>query len=293
MTRDDEVIQKLEETTGTLLGKAQQLLTTALPGGPGAFVYVVMSNLVGKLFGNTQKYVESVINRPITLPDFIYSEPLDEELEVFFQSNRLKSIRSEFPTQYEDFSKDDWTKMRRYYMPLYYTLVVKEPFVSQMFSSEILSQNYKRIIQDFDLFPLYKKAIQTVPSASRQNALWGAVTSILGTTVKEVWSKDYAKQLFEEAKANPEVAALIENVKTKIGEKVDLAKLTELRDTIKYITGRAIAPADQALLELPMKAVEYVAQVTPDGQVVIPGAFTRKLHLRANSKVRVFMFYDE
>ena len=293
MTRDDEVIQKFEETTGTLLGKAQQLLTTVLPGGPGAFVYVVMSNLVGKLFGNTRKYVESAINRPITLPDFIYSEPLDEELAEFFKNERLKSVRSEFPQQYDDFSRDDWTKIRRYYMPLYYTLVVREPFMREMFSFEIQSQNYKRIIQDFDLFPLYKKAIQTIPSASRQNALWGAITNILGTTVKEVWSKDYAKQLFEEAKANPEVAPLVENVKTKIGQKVDLAQLTELRDTIKYITGRAIAPAGQALLELPMKAVEYVAQVASDGQVVIPGEFTRKLHLRANSKVRVFMFYDE
>ena len=187
MTRDEEVIQSIEEKAGTILGKAQEFLTTALPGGPGAFAYVVVSNLVGKLFGNARKYVEEAVNRPITLPDFIYVEPLDEELEEFFKDGRLQSIRSEFPERYEDFSNNDWLTMRRYYKPLYYTLTVKEPLVTEMFSFEIQSQNYKRIIYDFDLFPLYKKAIQSVPSASRQNALWSAVTSILKGTVKEMW----------------------------------------------------------------------------------------------------------
>ena len=83
MTRDEEVIQSIEEKAGTILGKAQEFLTTALPGGPGAFAYVVVSNLVGKLFGNARKYVEEAVSRPITLPDFIYVEPLDEELEEF------------------------------------------------------------------------------------------------------------------------------------------------------------------------------------------------------------------
>ena len=295
MTRDEEVIQTLEVKTGTILQNAQQILTTVLPGGPGAFAYVVVSNLVGKLFGNARAYVENAVNRPITLPDFIYVEPLDEELTAFFKDARLKSIRSEFPAQEENFSDNDWAAMRRYYMPLYYTLTLREPFVSQMFSFEIQKQDYKRIINDFDLFSLYKKTIQSIPSASRQNALWSAVTGVLKDTVKEVWSKDYAKQLFEQAKAQPEVAVLVENIKTKIREKtgVDVAQLSELRDTIKYVTGRSIAPEGQTVVEFPMKAIEYVAKIAPDGRLPLPVEVTRKLHLRPNATVRVVILCED
>lgn len=294
MTRDEEVIQILETKTGTILEKAQQFLTMALPGGPGVFAYVVVSNLVGKLFGNVRAYVENAVNRPITLPDFIYVEPLDEELTAFFNDPRLKSIRSEFPAQEENFSDNDWATMRRYYMPLYYTLTLREPFVSQMFSFEIRNQDYKSIINDFDLFPLYKKAIQSIPSASRQNALWSVVTSVLKNTVKEVWSKDYAKQLFEQAKAQPEVAVLVENIKAKIREKVgiDVEQLSELRDTIKYITGRSISPEGQTVGEFPMKALEYVTKISPEGQLPVPAEVTRKLHLRPNSTVRVVILCE-
>jgi hypothetical protein len=292
MTRDEEVIQKFEEKTDTILQKAQQYLTMALPGGPGVFAYVVVSNLVGKLFGHTRKYVERAVNRPITLPDFIYVEPLDEELEEFFDDGRLKSIRSEFPERYGDFSNNDWTTMRRYYMPLYYTLTVKEPFVSQMFSFEIQSQNYKRIIHDFDLFPLYKKTLQSIPSASKQNALWSAVTSIVKGTVNEVWNKGYALQLFEEAKTQPEVAGLIENIKVKVSEKVDLEQLSELKETIQYIAGRSISPEEQPVPTFPMKAIESIATVLPNGQLSVPGEITRKLHLRPNSTVRVLILCE-
>jgi hypothetical protein len=296
MTRDEEMIQTFEEKTGILLEKAQQFLATTLPGGPGVFAYVVMSNLVGKLFGNTRKYVERAVNRPITLPDFIYSEPLDEELEEFFNDERLKSIRSEFPENSKSFSNNDWAKMRRYYMPLYYTLVIKELFVTEMFSFEIQSQNYKRIIEDFELFPLYKKTMQSIPSASRQNALWSTVTSILGTTVKEVWSKDYAKQVFEEAKGDPEVAGLIQNIKAKISDKVDINQLLELKDTIKYLTGRSIPSEDQAFFELPIRSVEYVAKVSSDGQIqriMIPEKVIRELALKPHSTVRVVILHEK
>jgi len=296
MARDEEVIQKFEEKTGVILGKAQQYLAAALPGGPGVFAYVVVSNLIGKLFGNTRKYVETAVNRPVTLPDFIYVEPLDEELEEFFDDERLKSIRSEFPERYEDFSNNDWTAMRRYYKPLYYTLTVKEPFLNEMFSFEIQNQDYKRIVSDFDLFPLYKKAIQNIPSASRQNSLWSAVTSVFKDTVKEVWNKDYAVQLFEEAKTHPEVAGLVENIKVKIREKVDYEQLSELRETIQYIAGRSISSEAQTLSELPVNAVEYVAQFSPDGQIrqiTIPEKIIKELELKPHSNVRVFILHKE
>lgn len=293
MTRDEEVIQKFEEKTGVILEKAQEFLSTALPGGPGVFAYVVVSNLVGKLFGNTRKYVEEAVNRPIALPDFIYVEPLDEELEEFFDDKRLKSIRAEFPERYEEFSNTDWLTMRRYYKPLYYTLTVKEPFVTEMFSFEIQSQNYKRIIYDFDLFASYKKAMQSIPSASRQNALWSAITSILKGTVKEVWSKDYAKQLFKEAKTHPEVAGLVEEIKMKVGEKVDLDQLSELKETLHYLTGRSLSPEGQTISNFPMKAMEYVTKVLPDGKLSVPAEISRTLHLRSNSTVRVLIFCED
>jgi hypothetical protein len=294
MTRDEEVLQTFEEKTSVILGKAQQYLSTALPGGVGVFSYVVMSNLIGKLFGHTRRYVESAIARPVTLPDFVYVEPLDEELEVFFDSDRLQSIRAEFPAKYEDFSDNDWGTMRRYYMPLYYTLIMKEPFVSEMFAFEIQSQNYKRIIYDFDLFSSYKKAVQSAPTASKQNALWNAVTSVLKGTVNEVWNKDYATQLFEEARTHPEVAALIEDIKVKIGDKVDLEKVSELRETIQYLTGRSVPQAARKNIPVfPMKTVEYTGEVLPDGKVELPQEVLRSLHLRSGSKVKILLMCDE
>lgn len=292
MTRDQEVLQALEEKSSIVLGKAQEFLTTALPGGPGAFAYIVMSNLVGKLFGHTKQYVEKAVNRPVTLPDFIYIEPLDEELEEFFSSDRLKSVRAEFPARSEDFSNNDWATLRRYYKPLYYTLVVKEAFVSEMFSFEIQSQNYKRIIHDFNLFSHYKKALQTVPSASKQNALWSAVTSVMKSTVSEVWSKDYAKQMFEDARQNPEVAGLIERVKTKIEEKVKIGTLSELRDAVKYVAGRSL-PMKEQPVELPMKAIDCVAEIGADGRLSLPDHVINTLHLRTGTKVRLLVLSDE
>lgn len=294
MTRDEEVLQTLEGKTSVILGKAQQYLSTALPGGVGVFSYVVMSNLIGKLFGHTRRYVERAVMRPVTLPDFVYVEPLDEELEIFFESERLQSIRSEFPAKYEDFSNSDWAAMRRYYMPLYYTLVIKEPFVSEMFAFEIQSQSYKRIVYDFDLFSSYKKALQSVPTASKQNALWNAVTSVLKDTVSEVWNKDYAKQLFEEARSHPEVASLIEDIKTKIGEEVDLEKISELRETVQYLTGRSVPQSSQKSVPIfPLKSVEYTGEVLPDGKIALPPEVLRSLHLRSGSRVRVLLLCDE
>ncbi|MBD3309399.1 hypothetical protein GF339_23580 [candidate division KSB3 bacterium] len=293
MTTDQELIQKFESQAGVLLEKAQQYLTTALPGGPGVFAYVVVSSLVGKLFGHTKDYVERAINKPVTLPDFVYVEPLDEELEVFFDDKRFKSLRAEFPEKYEDFTNEDWLKMRRYYKPLYYTFYFKDPFMVQMFSFEIQSQNYKRIIQDFELLPLYKQALNSVPSASRQHALWCAVTSIMKDTVNDVWNKEYAKDLFEEAKGHPEVAELIENIKAKVREKVDIEKLMEWKETIEYITGRSLSPETTKRPEPAMKALEYVTTVLPDGQLTIPKDVVRQLDLKTLAKVRVLLLCEE
>lgn len=293
MTRDEEVLQKFEEKATVVLGKAQQYLTTALPGGVGAVAYIVMSNLIGKLFGHTRQYVEKAINRPVTLPDFIYIEPLDEELEEFFDNARLQSLRAEFPARYEDFSEQHWATMRQYYMPLYYTLVVKEPFVSEIFASEIQTQNYKRIIKDFSLFTLYKQAMQTLPSASKQNAFWGAVTGVMKDTVKDVWSKEYAKSLFEEARKDPEVSNLIEQVKTKVGEKVNLEKLTGLKDMVKSLTGRALKNPEQRPPELPMKALECTAEILSGGKLRVPAEVTQILHLRPGTNVRLIVLCEE
>jgi len=294
MTRDEELIQKFETKTDALLGKVQQYLTTTLPGGPGVFAYVVLSNLVGKLFGNTREYVERAVGKPVTITDFVYVEPLDEELEEFFEDTRFKSLRTEFPENYEDFTNDDWMKMRRYYKPLYYAVYFKDPFMTEMFSFEIQSQNYKRIIEDFELLPLYKKTLNSVPSASRQNALWSAATTILKDTVKDVWSKNYAKQLFEEAKAQPEVAELIDNIKTKIGEKVDLEKLKEWRETVKDLTGRSVSPLGGTAAETLMKPIEYVAHISSDGQIqqiIIPEKIIRSLGIQPRDSVQVFILH--
>jgi nucleoid DNA-binding protein len=285
MTHDEELIQTFEGKADTIMQKAQQYLAATLPGGPGVFAYVVMSNVVGKLVGNTKEYVEQAVSRPITLPDFVYSEPLDEELEEFFEDERLHTIRAEFPEKYEDFTHEDWAKMRRYYMPLYYTLVIREPFVTEMFAAEIQTQNYKRIIEDFDLFPVYKKSIQSIPSASRQNALWSAVSGVLKETVNEVWNKEYAKQVFEEANNQPEVAALVQNVKDKIREKIDLNQLVELKNLVGEFTGRetpapgrTVLSRDEDLIQTMEtktdavlgKAQQYLAAALPGG----PGVFT-------------------
>lgn len=290
MSRDEELIQKFEEKTGSLLEKAQQYLTTTLPGGPGVFAYVVVSNLVGKLFGNTKEYVETAVSKPVTLPSFVYVEPLDEELEVFFDEPRFKSLRTEFPENYENFSDSDWSKMRRYYKPLYYAFYFRDPFMTEMFAYEIQSQNYKRIIEDFELLPMYKQTLDSVPSASRQNALWTAVSSILKDTVNEVWNKEYAKQLFEEAQSHPEVAGLIENIKVKIQEKVNIDQLKELRETVKYMTGRGVqAPHRGIASESPLQTVEFVTRVLPDGQLTIPSEVVSKLKITEGAPVRVLL----
>lgn len=294
MSRDEELIQKFEEKAGSLLEKAQQYLTTTLPGGPGVFAYVVASSLIGKLFGHTKNYAQSAINKPVTISSFVYVEPLDEELEQFFDDSRFKSVRAEFPKNYEDFSDSDWSKMRRYYKPLYYSYYFKDPFMTEMFAYEIKSQNYKRIIQDFELLPVYKQALDSVPSASRQNALWKSVVSILKATVNEVWSKNYAKQVFEEAKLHPEVAELIENIKTKIQEKVDIDQLKEWYDDLKYMTGRGvIAPGAGLLSEAPMQTVEFVTRVLPNGGVSVPPELLKKLRLASGATVRVLLLGNQ
>ncbi|GAK61196.1 hypothetical protein U27_01095 [Candidatus Vecturithrix granuli] len=294
MTRDEEIIQKFEEKAGSLLGKAQQYLTATLPGGPGVFAYVVASSLVGKLFGHTKNYVQNAIKRPVTISSFVYVEPLDEELEAFFDNVHFKSVRAEFPKNYEDFSDSDWSKMRRYYKPLYYSFYFRDPFMTEMFAYEIKSKNYKRIIQDFELLPMYKQALDSIPSASRQNALWNAVTSILKDTVNEVWSKNYAKQVFEEARLHPEVAELIENIKAKIQEKVNIDQLKEWRDDLKYLTGRGITVHGAGMAsETSMQAVEFVTRVLPNGGISVPPEFVRKLRLTSGATVRVLLLENQ
>ena len=293
MTRDEELIQKFESKTGALLEKAQSFLTTALPGGPGIFTYVVMSNMVSKLFGHTRTYVERAVTKPLTLPNFVYVEPLDEELAEFFEDGRFKTLRSEFPSSYDQFSSDDWMKMRSYYRPLYYTFTYRDPFMVEMFSFEIQRQNYKRIIMDFDAMPVYKQALDKTPSAQRQNALWGAVKTILKDTVKEVWSKDYAKQVFEEAKARPEVAELVEKVKNKIRERVNVAQLLEMYNDAKSMTGRSL-PSPRALkLASALKALEYVTTAVPDGHLVIPTEVLDRFQLQNPTKMRVLLLVEE
>lgn len=294
MTRDEELIQKFEDRAGTILGQAQKYLTTTLPGGPGVFAYVVMSNLVGKLFGNIQEYVERAVSRPLTLPDFVYVEPLDEELEYFFEDERFKSIREEFPEQYESFTSDDWMKLRSYYRPLYYTFYYKDPFMVEMFSFEIQSQNYKRIILDYDALPLYKQVLNSTPSAVRQSALWSAVSSIMKGTVSEVWSKNYAKDLFENAKAHPEVSELVGKIKSKIRERVDIEQLMDLYHDIKYIAGRSL-PSEEISREPepPKSAVEYVTSVLPDGHIVVPVEVIRRFQLKTVSKMRVIILHED
>jgi hypothetical protein len=299
MTRDEELIQTFEVKTQAILDKAQQFLTATLPGGTGVFAYVVVSNLVGKFLGNTKAYVENSLNRPVTIPDFIYVEPLDEELEEFFEEQRFKTLREEFPESYEDFSNDDWLTMRRYYKPLYYALYFRDPFMTEMFSSEIQSQNYKRIIQDFELLPLYKKTLDSVNSAPKQSALWNAVNGILKGTINEIWSKDYAGQLFEEAKSKPEVAQIIDQIKTKVGEKVDLEQVKQWVGIAKNLAtdlrSRSLSPLGQTGFETSLRAVEYIANISSEGQIqqiLIPEKVLRNVQLKPDAKLRVFILQE-
>lgn len=293
MTRDEEIIGRFETKAGVLLERAQQFLTTTLPGGPGIFTYVVMSNLVGKLFGNMKEYVDKAISKPLTLPDFVYVEPLEEELQEFFEDKRFKTLRAEFPTQYNAFSGDDWIKMRRYYRPLYYTFNYKDPFMVEMFSFEIQSQNYKRIILDYDTLPAYKQVLNSTLSAKRQNALWNAVTSILKDTVNDVWQKSYGKELFQDAKRIPEVANLVNGIKTKIRERVDIEELISLYNDIKYVSGRALPTEKPAEPEPPKKMIEFVTSVLPDGHIVVPSEMIKRFELKTVSKMRVLVVQDE
>ncbi len=294
MTRDEELIQKFEQRAGTILENAQKYLTTVLPGGPGVFTYVIMSNLVGKLFGNAREYVDRVVSRPLTIPDFVYIEPLDEELEEFFEDQRFKTLREEFPGKYESFSNDDWMKLRSYYRPLYYTLRFKDPFMVDLFSFEIQRQDYKRIILDYDVLPMYKQVLNSTPSASRQNSLWSAVSSIMKGTVDEVWSKGYAKELFEEAKTHPEVSELVGKIKTKIRQRVDIEQIMDLYHDIKYIVGRSLPSSDEPKKpEPPMQAIEYVTSVLPDGHIVVPAEVIRRFQLTTVSKMRVVVLRED
>ena len=294
MTRDEELIQKFEQRAGSVLETAQKYLTTVLPGGPGVFAYVVMSNLVGKLFGNVKEYVDRTVSRPLTIPDFVYVEPLDEELEEFFDDQRFKSLRNEFPEKYESFSNDDWMTMRSYYRPLYYTLSFKDPFMVDLFSFEIQRQDYKRIILDYDTLPMYKQVLNSTPSAARQSSLWSTVSSIMKGTVDEVWSKDYAKELFEEAKIRPEVAELVGKIKTKIRQRVDIEQIMDLYHDIKYISGRSLpSPEEPKELELPIQAVEYVTSVLPDGHIVVPAEIIKRFRLTTVSKMRVVVLRED
>ncbi len=300
MARDEELIQLFEGKTEELLGKAHQYLTTTLPGGPGVFAYVVVSNLVGKLWGNTRAYVQNAVNRPLTIPDFIYVEPLDEELEEFFDDQRFSTLRSEFPPSYDQFTNADWLKMRQYYKPLYYALYFKDPFMTEMFSVEIQSQNYKRIVEDYELLPLYKKTLDSLPSAPRQNALWSAVSSVLKETANDVWNKDYAKQIFEEAKAQPEIVQLIENIKARIEEKVNLEKVKYWVNMAKDFAGdlrsRSISPPQPENMITSLQSVEYIANVSTEGriqQIMIPEKVMKNLHLSPNAKLRVFILQEE
>ena len=293
MTRDEEIIGRFETKAGVLLERAQQFLTTTLPGGPGIFTYVVMSNLVAKLFGNMREYVERAISKPLTLPDFVYVEPLEEELQEFFEDKRFKTLRAEFPTQYSAFSSDDWIKMRRYYRPLYYTFSYKDPFMVEMFSFEIQSQNYKRIILDYDTLPTYKQVLNSTSSAKRKNALWNAVNSILKDTVNDVWQKSYGKELFQDAKKIPEVANLVNGIKTKIRERVDIEELISLYNDIKYLSGRSLPSEKSAEPEPPQKMVEFVTSVLPDGHIVVPPELIKRFQLKTVSKMRVLVVQDE
>jgi hypothetical protein len=117
--------------------------------------------------------------------------------------------------------------------------------------------------------------------------------------VEEVWSKDYAKQVFEDAKTNPEVAELIENIKAKIREKVDIEQLMdlyevgmELYDDIKYMTGRSVS-SEKRMFSTPIKALEYVTTVLPDGQLTVPAGVIKSLNLKTISKVRVLILNEE
>ena len=108
--------------------------------------------------------------------------------------------------------------------------------------------------------------------------------------MNEVWSKEYAKQVFEEAQSHPEVAELIENIKTKIQEKVDIEQLKELRETVKYMTGRSLrTPARGMSSESPMQVVEFVTRVLPDGRLSIPSELVDKLGIAPGVPIRVLL----
>jgi hypothetical protein len=163
-----------------------------------------------------------------------------------------------------------------------------------LFSFEIQSQNYKRIILDYDALPLYKQVLNNTPSASRQNALWSAVSSVLKGTVDDVWSKSYAKELFEEAKAHPEVAELVDKIKTVIRKRVDIEQLMDLYHDIKYIAGRSLPSIEQpAEPEPPKSAIEYVTSVLPDGHIVVPTEVIKRFNLKTVSKMRVIILHEE
>ncbi len=293
MTRDEEIIGRFETKAGALLERAQQFLITTLPGGPGIFTYVVMSNLVSKLFGNMREYVDKAVSKPLTLPDFVYVEPLEEELQEFFEDKRFKTLRAEFPERYDTFGGDDWIKMRRYYRPLYYTFYYKDPFMVEMFSFEIQSQNYKRIILDYDALPAYKQVLNSTPSAKRQSALWNAVNVVLKDTVNDVWQKSYGKELFQDAKKLPEVANLVNAIKTKIRERVDIEELLSLYNDIKYLSGRSLPIEKSTELEPPKKMIEFVTSVLPDGHLVVPSEVIKRFQLKTVSKMRVLVVQDE
>jgi hypothetical protein len=113
-------------------------------------------------------------------------------------------------------------------------------------------------------------------------------------TVSEVWSKGYAKDLFENAKAHPEVSQLVGKIKSKIRERVDIEQLMDLYHDIKYIAGRSL-PSEEISREPepPKGAVEFVTSVLPDGHIVVPAEVIRRFQLKTVSKMRVIVLHED
>ena len=113
-------------------------------------------------------------------------------------------------------------------------------------------------------------------------------------TVDEVWSKSYAKELFEEAKLHPDVAELVGNIKTKIRQRVDIEQIMDLYHDIKYVADvRCLRLKRRKSLNPPMQAVEYVTSALPDGHIVVPAEVVTRFKLTTVTKMRIVVIREE
>ena len=188
-------VNMTEAKTEKIIESAFQLLAEFLPGKTDLY-FPILSAVINWILAREKEWKEKILSWQIWPdPDYVKNKSDDFLLEFFQSHPGLSSFYQ------QEIKNKDLSVLRSAFSRLYPVVGLEDPFLLALFSKEIASQNYRKIVGEFD------SRVKQAKKEIRAIKKWPELLAGLESLVKEILS--LSSELLTQSKSRKAIEDLI------------------------------------------------------------------------------------